>query len=56
MTSRRGRRRLFLLVWLFFLTPEGEKVHLDWIQFDPKYEERVLGQLDSLNRVLQKEN
>jgi len=43
-----------LLVWLFYLTPEGEQAHFDWIQFGHEYEKRVLARLDALNRVLQK--
>jgi hypothetical protein len=41
-------------LWFFCLTPAGEQAHFDWIHFDPKYEERVMAQLDALNRVLKR--
>ena len=51
-----GVEAFCLLVWLLYLTPKGEQAHFDWIHFDPEYEERVLGRLDTLNRVLQRVN
>jgi hypothetical protein len=49
-----GVEAVCLLVWLWYLTPEGENAHFEWLQFGPEYERRVLGRLDSLNRVVQK--
>lgn len=49
-----GVEAICLLVWLRYLTPEGENTHFEWLQFGPEYEARVMGRLDSLNRVVQK--
>jgi len=40
------------VAWLLFLTPAGEEARCDWLHFNPDYEQRMLGQLDSLNRAL----
>jgi hypothetical protein len=48
-----GIQVLCLIGWLFWLSPKGEHTHFAWLHFGPEYEERVLGQLDALNRILQ---
>jgi hypothetical protein len=40
------------VAWLMFLTAAGEEAKCEWVHFSPDYEERVLGQLDLLNRTL----
>lgn len=50
--SLSGVESVCLVVWLVLLTPEGEKLHLDWVQFGPEYEARALSRLDAVNRVL----
>lgn len=42
-----------LLIWLFGLSPKGEYSHFAWLHFGREYEERVLGHLDALNRIIQ---
>lgn len=41
-----------LVLWLFFLTPEGEQSQLNWIHFGRDYEVRALARLEALNRIL----
>jgi hypothetical protein len=43
---------LCILAWLIFLTPKGEEVRLRLLHFSADDEERVLAQLESLNRTL----
>ncbi|HEY7392395.1 MAG TPA: hypothetical protein VH640_28000 [Bryobacteraceae bacterium] len=43
---------LCILAWLLFLTPKGEEIRLRLLQFSADDEERVLAQLESLNRTL----
>lgn len=40
------------VAWLLFLTPAGEVAECEWLHYSEAYEARVLGMLDSLNRVL----
>jgi len=43
-----------ILIWLFFLTPKGEEVRVSLPIFGPEHEERILSQLDALNKTLLK--
>lgn len=43
---------LCILAWLVFLTPKGEEVRMRLLHFSADDEERVLAQLESLNRTL----
>jgi len=42
------------LAWLIFLTEKGEEVRLSVPRFGPEQEERILNQLEALNRTLLK--
>jgi len=41
-----------ILMWLIFLTKKGEEVRVNVPSFGPEQEERILGQLEALNRTL----
>ena len=43
-----------ILIWLFFLTPQGEEVRVSLPIFGPEHEERILKQLEALNSTLLK--
>lgn len=43
---------LCLLAWLIFLTPKGEEIRVSLPHFSAEHEERVLQQLETLNRTL----
>jgi hypothetical protein len=43
---------LCLLAWLIFLTRKGEEIRVSLPQFSAEHEERVLQQLETLNRAL----
>ena len=43
-----------ILFWLLFLTPRGEQVRVSLPVFGPEHEERILNQLESLNKTLLK--
>ncbi len=43
-----------ILIWLFCLTPKGEEVRLNLPKFGPEHEERILSQLEALNKTLLK--
>jgi hypothetical protein len=45
---------LCILAWAFLLTPKGEEIRTRLLQFNADDEERVLGQLEALNRTLLK--
>lgn len=41
-----------ILMWLIFLTPKGEEIHVNLPIFGPEHEERILTQLEALNKTL----
>ncbi len=43
-----------ILMWLIFLTPKGEEVRLSLPSFGPEHEQRILSQLEALNKTLLK--
>jgi hypothetical protein len=43
-----------ILIWLLFLTPKGEEVRVNLPIFGPEHEERILNQLEALNKTLLK--
>lgn len=43
-----------ILIWLVFLTPAGEEVRVSLPIFGPEHEERILNQLEALNKTLLK--
>lgn len=43
-----------ILLWLILLTPKGEDVRVSLPVFGPEHEERILSQLDALNKTLLK--
>jgi hypothetical protein len=43
-----------IFTWFFFLTPKGEEVRISLPLFGPEHEERILNQLDALNKTLLK--
>lgn len=43
-----------ILIWLFFLTPKGEQVRVSVAVLGPEHEQRILDQLDALNKTLLK--
>lgn len=43
-----------ILIWLFFLTRKGEEVRVSVAVFGPEHEQRILDQLDALNKTLLK--
>jgi hypothetical protein len=45
---------LCVLTWLIFLTPKGEEIRVRLPRFSTEHEERVLEQLETLNRTLLK--
>ncbi len=47
-----GIGAICILIWLFFLTPKGEEVRISLPIFGPEHEERILNQLDALNKTL----
>ena len=43
-----------ILIWLVFLTPKGEEVRVSLPIFGPEHEQRILTQLEALNKTLLK--
>jgi hypothetical protein len=43
-----------IFIWFFFLTRKGEEVRISLPIFGPEHEERILSQLDALNKTLLK--
>jgi|SRR5579859_958516 len=43
-----------ILMWLIFLTPNGEEVRVSLPSFGPEHEKRILNQLEALNKTLLK--
>jgi len=43
-----------ILIWLVFLTPQGEEVRISVPHFGPEHEKRILDQLEALNDTLLK--
>lgn len=43
-----------ILIWLLFLTPKGEEVRMSLPTFGPEHEERILNQLEALNKTMLK--
>lgn len=43
-----------ILIWLICLTPKGEEVRVSVPSFGPEQEQRILGQLEALNKTLLK--
>lgn len=41
-------------IWLIFLTPKGEEVRVNLPSFGPEHEQRILNQLEALNKTLLK--
>lgn len=41
-----------ILIWLFFLTRKGEEVRVSVALFGPEHEQRILDQLEALNKTL----
>jgi hypothetical protein len=53
-TALTGVLALCVFTWLVFLSPKGEEIRVTVPNFAPDQEERILEQLESINRTLLK--